>query len=195
MDPIQSDQQTIIPISEEERMMAQENALEKLQKKEFVPQSARVHEVNIDDYVADLTAAFQNGFNVDEACSYIGINPSTYYRHLKKNPSFAEKMERAKLFTELKAKERVTQILVKGSDRDAGPMARWLLEKKQPDIYGSQTIIQQNNQKNTYVNLSYEEVSELVKQLHLDHLGPVELLEALEEASMLDEKKDSSPLS
>src|SRR5258708_382210 len=98
------DQPTVTPVSEDERLEAQRSAIEKLQDRDPIPQSARVHEVNMDDFVADLTAAFQNGFTVEEACSYIGIDPSTYYRHVKKNPSFAEKMARAKRFTELKAK-------------------------------------------------------------------------------------------
>lgn len=173
-------QPPVTPVSEEERKAAQQSAIEKLQEKESIPQSARVHEVNIDDFVADLTAAFQNGFTVEEACSYISIDPSTYYRHLKKNPSFAEKMARAKRFTEFKAKERVTQILIKGNDRDAGPMARWLLERRQPELYGNRAEVQQNFQQNNYYNLTAEQLLEMSKNLHLDYVDPVELLDALE---------------
>lgn len=45
------DQPTVTPVSEEERKAAQQSAIEKLQDREPIPQSARVHEVNIDDFV------------------------------------------------------------------------------------------------------------------------------------------------
>lgn len=127
-----------------------------------------------------LIAAFQNGMDVRSACIYAGISKTAYYERCRKDIQFLDTMERAKNnLTEL-AGNRISTILRTGSDRDAGPIARWVLEKKIPDEYGNKTFIQQNNQQNNYFNLPHENLMALVEESGFDMSDPVKLFEDLE---------------
>lgn len=43
-----------------------------------------------------LEDALQHSTSVTDACSYAGISRDTYYRYIKNEPAFAEKMSAAK---------------------------------------------------------------------------------------------------
>lgn len=133
-----------------------------------------------DIVVAKLIAAFQNGMTDRIACEYAGIHTATYYRKCKEDPKFCEQIKSAKNFQILLAGNKVTDILQHGKDRDTGPMARWLLEKKLPEEYGTQINIQQNNQQNNYFNMSYEQLDTLIKEADIDMSDPSQLLKDLE---------------
>ncbi|HEX9059403.1 MAG TPA: hypothetical protein VF941_04425 [Clostridia bacterium] len=93
-------------------------------------------EANYPYFVPKLIAAFQNDFTVIEACEYAGIPRRTFYNHLKTDPSFAEEMRKAREFPKIVAKKRVMHIITTGNDKEAGAMARWFLEKRDPETYG-----------------------------------------------------------
>ena len=137
-------------------------------------------EANISRFVPKLLAAFQNDFTVGEACEYAGLPRRTFYNHLKNDPAFAEEIRKAKNFPKIVAKKRVMNIINNGTDREAGPMARWLLEKREPEIYGKTAVVQQNNQQNNYFSLSNEQIDELCKSPMIMNTDPSELLETLE---------------
>jgi len=133
-----------------------------------------------DIVLAKLIAAFQNGMTDRIACEYAGIHPATYYRKCKEDTKFCEQIKLAKNFQILLAGNKVTDILQHGKDRDSGPMARWLLEKKLPEEYGTQVNIQQNNQQNNYFNMSYEQLDALINEAGIDMSDPSKLLKELE---------------
>ncbi len=133
-----------------------------------------------DVVVVKLIAAFQNGMSDRVACQYAGIDKSTYYRKCNEDQRFCDQMQGAKDFLKLQAGQRVVQIISKGSDRDAGPMARWLLEKREPEMYGNRNIAQQNNQQNNYFVLNAQQIEDLANIPEIANSDPSELLEYLE---------------
>lgn len=80
--------------------------------------------------VVKLVEAFNNSYNISEACQYAGISRDTYNRWEKDVPSFADLMEEAKAMPRRKAKEQVTAAIVGGDVSTA----RWYLERKDPEF-------------------------------------------------------------
>lgn len=79
--------------------------------------------------VGKLLAAFNNDYNVTQACAYAGINRDTYYQWCKDNPYFSDKMQEARDMPIRRAKEVVIGAINEG---DAG-LAFRLLERRDPD--------------------------------------------------------------
>lgn len=80
--------------------------------------------------VTKLIAAFNNGFNVSEACDYSGISRNTYYRWCKEDEQFNDIMESAKAAPNRKAKEVVIQA-INGGDAQ---LAFRYLQARDPDF-------------------------------------------------------------
>lgn len=73
--------------------------------------------------VTKLIAAFNNGYNVTEACEYSDISRTTYYRWIKDDDQFSYKMSQAQSAPNRKAKEVVITAIDAG---DANLAFRWL---------------------------------------------------------------------
>ncbi len=56
--------------------------------------------------VSKLEEIFKRDASIQEACAYAGISTKTYYRELKRNSRFRDKMEQAKLFPQIIAKSK-----------------------------------------------------------------------------------------
>lgn len=82
------------------------------------------------DVVGKLTAAFANGFTIEQACIYADIDKTTYYDWLKKNEQFSHDMEAAQGRLGLQARKVVADAINKG---DVAAAFRWL-EKRDPDF-------------------------------------------------------------
>lgn len=82
------------------------------------------------DTVTKLVAAFNNGFNISEACSYAGIARLTYYRWLEADENFSNKMIEAQQAPNKKAKEVVIRAI---DDGDANLAFRYL-QARDPDF-------------------------------------------------------------
>lgn len=82
------------------------------------------------EVVTKLIAAFNNAYNITEACEYAGIARVTYYRWLEKDDQFSYKMSKAQSAPTRKAKEVVVDAINKG---DANLGFRWL-ERRDPDF-------------------------------------------------------------
>lgn len=97
--------------------------------------------------VAKLELVLQRGMSVLTACEYAKVDPSNYYRLMQSNEEFRNRMLDAKNFVTLLAGNRLVEILEKGADRDAAPLVKFTLERKQPDEYGAKptVVVQQNN--------------------------------------------------
>lgn len=80
--------------------------------------------------IGKLEAAFNNGYNIVEACQYSGIHPDTYYEWLKTYPEFTDKMEMAKAMPNRKAKE----ILVGAMNAGDTGAAKYWLDRRDPDF-------------------------------------------------------------
>lgn len=104
-----------------------------------------------EEVVVKLIAAFQNGLSDTTACKYAKISRDSYYERRKKDNEFADKMDDAKNFLKLLAGNRLVQILKSGSDSDAIPLIKFILEKLETDQFGKKdglTI----NQKIHYID-------------------------------------------
>lgn len=80
--------------------------------------------------VARLVEAFNNSYNVTEACQYAQISRETYYRWLKEIPEFEPIIEEAKAMPLRKAKETITSAIVQGDVNTA----KWYVERRDPDF-------------------------------------------------------------
>lgn len=74
--------------------------------------------------------AFGEGYNITEACQYVGISRETYYSWLEKHEGFSDKMEWAKGRLNRLAKEAIRDSL-KAKDPNT---ARWFLDRRDPDF-------------------------------------------------------------
>ena len=107
----------------------------------------------VPELVAKLENIFKVGANVEEACSYAGINKSTYYRHIESDGDFATKMESAQHYPDIVAKNVVVDKIVKEKDLDT---AKWWLEKREFKNTGTNLAVQvnfgqrANEQRNKY---------------------------------------------
>lgn len=79
--------------------------------------------------VAKLEICFQTDYNVTQACLVAGIDTKTYYRWLANDDAFRHKMEAAKQYATMLAKDGHIQLL-KLKD---GPAIRFQLQKKAVD--------------------------------------------------------------
>lgn len=117
--------------------------MEQIQQKSVRQRHSKVGRPSIltEEVVAKLDAALRNGMSDTTACEYANIDRATYYRHLNADMGFATKIADAKNFIKLLAGKRLVSILKDGSDKDAGPTARWFLERKEPQEYGRTRLI------------------------------------------------------
>lgn len=105
-----------------------------------------------EEVVNKLENIFKVGGNVEEAISYAGISKQTYYNWIEADESFLTKMESARHYADIVAKNVVIDAIVK--DRDLGT-AKWWLEKREfSNANNTQVSLQVNNfigeKKNDY---------------------------------------------
>lgn len=86
--------------------------------------------------VGKLEAAFQNGFNITEACQYAEIDRTTYYDWLAQDDIFSYRMSVAQSAPTRAAKALVISAIQKG---DANLAFRWL-ERRDPDFKPKTTL-------------------------------------------------------
>lgn len=120
------------------------------------------------DLLNKLREAFLIGANDEQACAYANIAPSTLYKYQKEYPGFIEYKTAWKQNPILTAKNTIAKAL--GSDVVT---ARWYLEKKQADEFGSkdEQTVTINQQFNTVIN-NDELVQRIAELLTRDEQGP-----------------------
>ncbi len=92
-----------------------------------------------------LESIFKIGGTNAEACSYAGISEMTYYSMCERNDKFLQKMESAKHYPDIVAKNVVVDSILKDKDLNS---AKWWLEKREFRNTGNNVAVQVNfNQK------------------------------------------------
>jgi hypothetical protein len=94
-----------------------------------------------EDMVSKLESIFKIGGTVEQAITYAGISKETYYTWGEKHSGFLTKMEQARTYADIVAKNIVVDSMIK--DRDVST-AKWWLEKRE---------FKQVQQNNTQVNI------------------------------------------
>ena len=82
----------------------------------------------VPETIAKLEDILKVGGTIGEACSYAEIDQSTYHRHIESDNTFARKMDAAKHYSDVVAKNLVVDSIVKNKDLQS---AKWWLEKRQ----------------------------------------------------------------
>lgn len=92
-----------------------------------------------------LESIFKIGGTNAEATSYAGISERTYYSMCERNEEFLQKMEAAKHYADIVAKNVVVDSILKEKDLQS---AKWWLEKREFKNTGNNVAVQVNlNQK------------------------------------------------
>ncbi len=107
-----------------------------------------------DDTVANLCEALKLGFSIQAACNWAQIDRSTLYRHMRSDPIIATKIRTSIMFLYLAATEVIYNKIVYEKDPK---LAKWYLEKTDPERYGKRKLCrnchnlqQQYNSKHVY---------------------------------------------
>ena len=79
-----------------------------------------------------LIQSFKNGYNIDEACTFIDITYDQYRYFNEIHPDFSHVKSRCELVCSMMA-ETGNATLIKEGD---GTQIRWYLERRKPDKYG-----------------------------------------------------------
>lgn len=87
-------------------------------------------EIMSEAVVKKFLDGFRMGFNDSECCAYCEISRQTYYTFVNQNPDFLDKVNEAKEYPFLKAKNTIFKNLEKPDT------AKWYLEKKRRDEFG-----------------------------------------------------------
>lgn len=82
------------------------------------------------EVVRKLEAAFNNGYNITEACQYAEIARDTYYQWLEHQEGFSDKMDNAQRAPNKKAKEVVLNAINTGDSN----LAFRYLQARDPDF-------------------------------------------------------------
>lgn len=106
--------------------------------------------------VSKLEEGFKRAFNVTEACLYAGISRETYYDYMAKDKRFSDKMEFAKRFVYMEAKQNIIKKLINEDDVE---LSKWWLEKKDADFKTSDVNI--NNQQ-VVTPIDKEQINKIV---------------------------------
>jgi hypothetical protein len=94
-----------------------------------------------EEMVNKLESIFKIGGTVEQALSYAGISKETYYNWTEKHPEFLTKMQSARIYADIVAKNIVVDSMIKDKDVNT---AKWWLEKRE---------FKQIQQNNTQVNI------------------------------------------
>ncbi len=85
-----------------------------------------------EERVRKLEQGFRNDLTVDECCTYAGISKETYYEWCNKDKDFLTRMESAKRYLFIIAKNNITNALAKNKSVEDS----WkFLQKRQKDLY------------------------------------------------------------
>lgn len=78
------------------------------------------------EIIEKLESIFRDGAHIIEACENVGISRQAYYDALKRDPSFADRMDAAQEYTTEVARAVVSKAIKRG-DRET---AKWWLERR-----------------------------------------------------------------
>ena len=79
-----------------------------------------------EEVIQKLEKLFRDGSHIYEACGEVKIDPSTYYKRLKEDPDFSNRMDVAQEYTTEIARAVLSRSIKRG-DRDS---AKWWLERR-----------------------------------------------------------------
>lgn len=91
--------------------------------------------VMTEEVISKLESLFRDGAHIYEACKEVKIDPSTYYKQLKENMEFSNRMELAQEYTTEIARAVVSRSIKRGRTEDA----KWWLERRVKDKFSTRS--------------------------------------------------------
>jgi type I site-specific restriction endonuclease len=88
-----------------------------------------------EEVVSKLEHSIMDGANITEACQVAGISRETYYKGLKENELFADRMTDAEEYPTKVAKKNLIER-IKRKDVET---SKWWLERKKKDEFSTRT--------------------------------------------------------
>lgn len=113
-----------------------------------------------DDVVNKLESILKVGGTIEEACAYAKISKMSYYKWLEDSNDFLTKMESAKHYADIVAKNVVVDEIVNKKDLAT---AKWWLEKREFRDKGNN---QQVNVMMPVFNVMTDEAKEQLEKLY-----------------------------
>ena len=86
-----------------------------------------------DEIVEKLIDAFKKDSTVEEACSYAGIHRDTFYRWLRKNKRFSDKIDDAKQYPFIRCKTKIFEAVENKDPNVSAKYALEFLKRRHPD--------------------------------------------------------------
>ena len=86
-----------------------------------------------EETVEKLIEAFKKDATVEEACSYAGIHRDTFYKRLKKDKKFFDKIEDAKQYPFIKCKTKIFNAIENKDPNISAKYALEFLKRRHPD--------------------------------------------------------------
>lgn len=90
--------------------------------------------------VRKLEKAFEDALNVVQACTHAGIGRTAYYKKLKEDEHFANRMAKAQLYPQLAVRQIVLRQIIKGKD---GNLGLKYLERTEQAVFSTRVITTQ----------------------------------------------------
>ena len=117
--------------------------------------------------VQKLVDVFKLGVKDQAACAYAGISRQTFYKHLQDDTEFSDKIEAARGYAVIAARQVVVRDIVEKNNVDT---AKWYLEKH--DVK-QEVGVQQNTQVNVFNQLKekYTIKDPIVEVTTTDNIG------------------------
>lgn len=81
-----------------------------------------------EEIVVKLESILKIGGTIEQACAYAEIVRDTFYRWMEENEEFRTRMEKAKHYSDIIAKNIVVEAITKNKDLET---AKWWLEKRE----------------------------------------------------------------
>lgn len=133
--------------------------------------------------VNKLEQAFALGANDTEACGYAGISRQSYYKQLKSDAEFSDKIARQKTLLPLKAREELHKLIKQGDAKSI----LWYLDRVEKK-HKAESSVAVSNAVETLTQQEYDRLQQL-KVFREDELDRVyEYARALAETNILRKK-------
>ena len=114
--------------------------------------------------IARLEHAFTLGCTDLEAAFYAGINVDTMYKYQNRHPEFVARKNALKQSMVYQARETIRKNLTCDDKKERGITARWLLEKKAPEEFGSKAELTVNHSGSLSLNDRENALNEFLKR-------------------------------
>jgi hypothetical protein len=115
-----------------------------------------------EEVIKKLEGVLRLGVSDKVACEYAIISRDTFYRELKDNKDFSDRINAAKHFARIAASQVVMNAIVQDKDVNA---AQWWLEHKHKDEFGAKSDFIDARSQQINIVTNYDELASRLHRL------------------------------